>query len=118
MIGLVALAGGIGAGLRFVVDALVGARVRGRVPLGTFVVNVTGSLVLGLLVGLAPGDDVLTILGVGLLGGYTTFSAASLEAVAIGSDSRPAALAHGAAMLAVSLAAAGLGLWAGGGLVG
>lgn len=118
MIGLVALAGGIGAGLRFVVDVLVGARVRGRVPLGTFVVNVTGSLVLGLLVGLAPGDEVLAILGVGLLGGYTTFAAASLEAVVIGRDSRQAALAHGAGMLVVSLGAAAVGLWAGVSLVG
>lgn len=118
MIGLVALAGGIGAALRFLVDGWVGERVRGRLPLGTFVVNVTGASLLGLLVGLAPGDDVLALLGVGLLGGYTTFSAASLEAVVIARESRPAAVAHATAMLVASLVAAALGLWAGGALAG
>ena len=47
---LVALAGGAGAATRFVVDGVVRARTRGDYPLGTMVVNVTGSLLLGLAV--------------------------------------------------------------------
>ena len=50
-------------------------------PLGTLVINVTGSFLLGLLTALTVGHaglaDLQTVLGVGLLGGYTTFSAAS-----------------------------------------
>lgn len=79
---LVALAGGLGAATRFVVDGVV----RRRFPLlPTLVVNVSGSLALGLLAGLAlrgavPGA-VLTVLGTGFLGGYTTFGTASAETV-------------------------------------
>ncbi|MBA4608099.1 CrcB family protein [Aeromicrobium sp. Marseille-Q0843] len=118
MIALVALAGGLGAALRFVVDGVVARWVRGSVPLGTFAVNVTGSFVLGLVVAsTTAGSDVRAVVGTGLLGGYTTFSAASVESVLLaragGTRALTAAALHAAAMLALSLAAAALGLWAG-----
>lgn len=80
-----ALAGGVGAAARFVVDGLVRRRWDGGYPWATLVINVSGSLVLGVLTGLtiyhgAPGDLRL-VLGTGLCGGYTTFSTASFEAV-------------------------------------
>ena len=61
----VALAGAIGAPARYLVDGFVQARSSGERPFGTFVVNVTGSFVLGFLTGLAlyrvfrrrPGDS-------------------------------------------------------------
>lgn len=117
----VALAGGVGAVLRFVVDAAVARRHDRSVPLGTLVVNATGSFLLGLLVALtrdhAAADELVTVLGTGLLGGYTSFSTASVEAVTIAlrDGARPALAAarHAAVMLLVSLAAAGLGLWCG-----
>jgi CrcB protein len=114
---LVALAGGLGAALRFVVDGLVARLNRFRLPLGTTVVNVSGSFLLGLLTGWAlthSGHRELTlILGTGLLGGYTTFSTASVEAVRLAGLSRSGLLAvgHAAGMLVLSLASAGLGLW-------
>lgn len=117
----VALAGGVGAVLRFVVDAQV-ARLHDRsVPLGTLVVNATGSFLLGLLVALADRnaglDPLVTVLGTGLLGGYTSFSTASVEAVTIawreGVRAAAAAAGHAAVMLLVNLVAAGLGLWVG-----
>lgn len=119
MIALIALAGGVGAALRFVVDGVISQRV--RLPWGTLVVNVTGSFLLGLLVAavgdLAASDDVHAVLGTGLLGGYTTFSAASVEAVnlARGQGRRPVitAVLHATAMLVLGLLAAGLGLWLG-----
>ncbi|NYI42743.1 fluoride efflux transporter FluC [Demequina lutea] len=114
---LIALAGGLGAASRFVVDGAVAHRNPFRFPLGTLVINVSGSLLLGLLTGavLAHGgsSEVKLILGTGFLGGYTTFSTASVEAVRLAAGTRSLALAfaHATGMLVLSLAAAGLGLW-------
>lgn len=114
---LIALAGGLGATARFVLDGVVARRNPFRFPLGTVVINVTGSLLLGLLTGavVAYGgaDQVELVIGTGLLGGYTTFSTASVEAVRLAAGTRALALsfAHAAGMLVLSLAAAGLGLW-------
>lgn len=81
---LVSLAGGIGAALRFVVDGFVSAAAK-RFPLGTMVVNVSGSFTLGLVSGLVVVGVVSpewhAVVGSGLLGGYTTFSTASLETI-------------------------------------
>lgn len=114
----VALAGGVGAGLRFVVDGLVGRYARARLPLGTVVVNVTGSFLLGLVTGLvargAWPHDVALVVGTGMLGGYTTFSTASVEAVnlALAEGPRAArdAALHAGGMLVASVAAAAVGL--------
>jgi CrcB protein len=109
----VALAGGCGAALRFLVDGVVARATPGRWPLGTFVINVSGSLALGFLVGALPAGDWLTILGTGLLGGYTTFSTASFEAINLAANRDhgwPTAAAHATAMMTLSLAAAWLGL--------
>lgn len=116
---LVALAGGIGAATRFLVDSWVAARLRSSVPAGTVAVNVTGSLALGLLTGWAlrhaGGGQVASIVGTGFLGGYTTFSTASVEAVRLARGGRvTAALGHAVAMLVLSLAAALAGLWVAG----
>lgn len=74
-----ALAGGLGAALRYGVDVWLSPPAEARLPSATVAVNLTGSLLLGLLVGAGAGDDTLTVLGTGLLGGYTTFSSASVE---------------------------------------
>lgn len=109
----VALAGGLGAALRFLVDGAVTARLGPRRPWGTFVVNVTGSFLLGVLTGLAgawaPGW--VAVAGTGLLGGYTTFSTATWEAVRLlhGHHWTPA-LVHTAGLLLACLAAAWVGL--------
>ncbi len=109
-----ALAGGVGAGLRYLVDVLVVGPRPGRFPAGILVVNVTGSFALGLLTGLGAGiigDDVAWIAGVGLLGGYTTFSTVSLESVLLieSAEARRGWLnAIGTLVLGVAAAAAGL----------
>lgn len=78
-IALIAVGGGIGAVLRYVVSAWGQRLMGGSFPFGTFLVNVTGSLVIG-FVGArmaAPHlvrEEVRVFLLVGLLGGYTTFS--------------------------------------------
>lgn len=118
MIGvLVALAGGVGAVARFVVDALV-ARLRTGFPLGTVVINVTGSFLLGLVAGWWSGHGgdpgLRTVLGTGFLGGYTTFSTASVEAARLALAGRGiAAAVHAVGMMTVAVLAAALGWWLG-----
>jgi CrcB protein len=73
--------GGLGAGLRYLVDGLVMRGRRGAFPLGILIVNISGSFLLGLLAGLGSlvGPAWVSIVGVGLRGGYTTFSTVSVE---------------------------------------
>ena len=110
----VAIAGGIGAALRFVVDGIVRQHTSGGFPMATMVVNVSGSLILGLLTGLALAGLLPApwpaVVGTGLLGGYTTFSTASVETVRLAEQGRRlAALVNGVGMLllCVLVAAAG-----------
>jgi CrcB protein len=107
---LMALAGGLGAGCRHAVDAWLRPRVSDRLPWPTLLINVTGSFALGLLVGLGTGSTWLTIAGTGFLGGYTTFSTASVETVRLALDGRHAAAAVNAlTMLVAGVAAAACG---------
>ncbi len=112
-----AAAGGIGAMARFVVDGLVTAHSRLPIPLGTPVVNISGSLILGIVTGIAVGVapiELRTILGAGFLGGYTTFSTASTQTADLIRKRRPVlAVLYAAGMLAGSLSAAAAGLWIG-----
>lgn len=118
-----AVAGGVGAVLRHLLDVLVtatvfaGPRRPGRFPLGILVVNVTGSLALGVVTGLggAMGGDIGWMLGVGLLGGYTTFSTVSLDSVLLAREGRAGrGWANALGTLAVCVVAAAAGLAVGG----
>lgn len=114
---LVALCGGVGSVVRFLVDALVQRRFQaGGIPVGTALINVTGSFLLGLVTGwwaFHTGDPGLrSMLGTGFLGGYTTFSTACVEASRLARAGRGwATLLHVAGMLVLSVAAAALGFW-------
>lgn len=115
---LLALAGGVGASARLFIDGVVRSRVKGTYPYGTTIINVSGSLLLGLITGLAIAhiipEELRLILGAGLMGGYTTFSTASFETVRLVQDRRyGAALANGLGMLVVCVLASALGLWLG-----
>jgi fluoride exporter len=78
--------GAIGSWARFQVGGLIAARRPSAFPLGTFVVNLTGGFLLGLLTGLSVTGDALLVFGTGLLGGYTTFSTWMVEAQRLGED--------------------------------
>jgi CrcB protein len=71
--------GGCGALARFLLALAVTRRAGGVFPAGTLVVNLSGSLLLGLLAGLALSGDALLLAGTALLGSYTTFSTWMLE---------------------------------------
>jgi CrcB protein len=108
----VALAGGLGATLRVLVDTEVQLQRGGRFPLGTLAVNASGAFALGLLVGLGAGGDTLLILGGGLVGAYTTFSTWMVETWDLAeADLWSHAALNLAISLSVGLLAAGAG-WA------
>lgn len=118
---LVSMAGGLGATARFAVDGAISraisARTAENTPWGTIVINLSGSLLLGLLLGLAASTDLprgwqLTA-GAGFLGGYTTFSAASVEVVALMRHRRwTTGAITSLGSIAGATAAAALGIWA------
>lgn len=104
-----ALAGGVGAVLRYLADVGVAAVAGRRFPWGIFIVNVTGSFALGVVAAALPEQAFL--LGAGLLGGFTTFSTAMLDTVALWRDGeRPASVFNALGTLAFGVLAAGLGL--------
>jgi CrcB protein len=76
---LVIACGGIGALARFAIDGLVQSRRLGEFPLGTFIVNIGGCLLLGLLDGLHPPHRTVLVLETATIGSYTTFSTWMLE---------------------------------------
>jgi len=83
---VVALGGALGASLRHLVGQISLRAFGPGFPYGTMIANVLGGLLMGLLVGwlalkVSGGQNMRLFLGVGLLGGFTTFSAFSLDAV-------------------------------------
>lgn len=107
--------GAVGATARYLIDGLVGTRFPGAMPWGTFAVNMSGSLLLGLLTGLVTFGGaplaVKEILGTGFCGAYTTYSTFSFETLRLVEErSLYQALANVLASFAVGLLAAGGGL--------
>ncbi len=115
---LVAVAGGLGAASRLLLDGIIRTRVSNTFPWATIIINVSGSLVLGVVAGLAAGhlvsDGWYAVVGTGFLGGYTTFSTASFETVRLLQERKLlAGAANGLGVLATTTLVAGLGLWIG-----
>lgn len=114
---LVGLGGAIGASLRHGVG-LAAVRLMPGWPLGTFAVNIVGSLLMGLLVGWlalradGTGQNLRLFLATGVLGGFTTFSAFSLEiANMMRSDAIAKASMYAGLSVVLGVAALFLGLW-------
>jgi fluoride exporter len=109
--------GGLGAVGRFLLDGAVSARTAGRFPYGTLAVNLSGAFVLGALVGAALSGNPYRELGIGLIGGYTTFSTWALESHRLGEDGEVRlGAANFAVALVLGLGAAWLGRQLGGAL--
>lgn len=106
---LVFLGGGTGALLRYAAGKLLPE------GLSTFTVNVLGCLLMGALagwlMGREQGESWRLLLGVGVLGGFTTFSAFALDFASLWRDQPGMALSYAAMSVLASLAAVFAGLW-------
>jgi fluoride exporter len=115
LLGLGAL-GGVGAMLRFLLDGAVSRRLGRAFPYGTLTVNVSGAFALGVLAGAAVQGDAYKLWGVGLLGGYTTFSTWMLESHRLAEEGRGALTAlNVVASLVLGVLAVWVGRHVGGG---
>jgi fluoride exporter len=109
--------GGAAAVARFLLDGAIGARLGGAFPWGTFTINVSGSIALGILVGAAVSGTAFVLAGTAALGSYTTFSTWMFETHRLGEDDdRMPLAANIVGSVAAGLAAAYLGLRLGRGL--
>lgn len=113
---LVALAGGLGAVARFHSDAAIGRLRRWPMPVGTLAINTVGSGLLGLISGWVTfhsgAPEWAAVAGTGFMGGFTTFSTASVEGLRLWRAGRgTAALLHAGGGLLAGVLAAMLGLW-------
>lgn len=110
------LAAGFGAVARYLLDRAVQAEVGSPFPWGTLVVNLTGCVALGALVGVARrngvSDDALWSFGTGGLGAFTTFSTVSVQVVQMADTDAGPAARYLTATLVGGAAAASLGLFA------
>lgn len=114
---LVFLGGGLGSAARYAATSAVGRATGQSFPWGTLFVNVAGSLAMGIVIAWlarrSGGDATLRLLlATGFLGGFTTFSAFSLDAVSLYERGAHASAAlYVLASVAASIAALFGGLW-------
>jgi CrcB protein len=112
---LLVLAGGATGSLtRYLAALAINEHYDGRFPLATFLINVTGSFVIGLLLVMLDRGDLLhpnlrPLLVTGFLGGYTTFSTFEWEVFALGRSAPPMAVVYGVSSVLVGW----LACWAG-----
>jgi CrcB protein len=114
---VVAAAGSAGALARYQVDGFVQDHTHGALPVGTTLINIAGSLLLGILVGLHASDRLATsvelIAGTGFCGGFTTFSSLMYESTRLAQDGACRAAARVLTLnvvIGVAAAAVGLGV--------
>jgi CrcB protein len=114
---LVMLGGAIGAGFRYHIGRVAAAQLGAAFPWGTWIVNLLGGFLAGILLGVlladgARGDPLRLFLGVGVLGGFTTFSAFSAETANMLQRGEIAiAAAYAVSSVAGSVMMLFLGLW-------
>lgn len=118
---IVAAGAALGGMARYGLSRAVEAAAGGPLPLGTLAVNVLGCLAAGAFTAwyeprLAAAPELRLFVVVGLLGGFTTFSAFGLESHGLLAGGRPGlATWHAAAHLGLAVAAVGVGRWVVGG---
>lgn len=78
---LISAGGFLGAICRYKLSLLLNSQMTGKIPKGTLLINLTGSFLLGVIMGADSSEDVRLLLGTGFMGAFTTFSTFNLEAV-------------------------------------
>jgi fluoride exporter len=113
----VAVIGGTGSTLRFLVDRAVARRAGAGLPLGTLAVNVSGAVVLGFVTGLTLSSQQALLAGTALVGSYTTFSTWMLETQRLAEERQVlAGVGNVVVSVVLGVAAAALGRMVGAGL--
>ncbi len=115
----VGAAGAVGALARYLLGRFIAERVTSQFPLGTFIINISGAFVIGLLSALLSHKLISPVaqltLATGFLGGYTTFSTMNWEGTQLArSGSLLVSMLYLGGSLLCGLAAAALGLALGG----
>jgi CrcB protein len=119
MLWYIALGSALGGVTRYLLGGLIQRTTEGTFPIGTLVVNVTGSFLLGLLYRYAADSAAITpeiraMLTIGICGGYTTFSTFSYETVRLLEDGEiTRALSYVGLSVVLSVGGAMLGIAAG-----
>ena len=113
---IIAFGGALGTLIRYAMSTLNQRGILGSLPLGTLIVNVTGSFLIGLVWGLseryAISPTLRLFLMVGVLGGYTTFSSFSLETLTLVRNSQyMMAMLNTVGAIVMGLAAVSVGYW-------
>jgi CrcB protein len=96
----VAIGGAIGSVMRYLMQNLIGHLTGMAFPYGTLIVNISGSVLMGVFIGwltartsLTNAHDIRLFVAVGILGGYTTFSSFSLDAIVLMEEGKWMAMA-------------------------
>jgi CrcB protein len=106
----VAMIGGTGSVLRFLVDGTVSTAIGRDFPFGTLIVNISGAVILGLVTGLALSHDQALLAGTAAVGSYTTFSTWMLESERLAEERQYGkVVANVVVSLVLGIAAAALG---------
>jgi fluoride exporter len=112
---LVGIGGALGSVLRFWLGSYLGSRLGGRFPYGTFVVNISGSFLIGIVIALFAertqwNDNWRYLIPIGLIGGYTTFSAFEYETFRLFQDGK---ILTAGLNVVLSVVVGFAGVWAG-----
>lgn len=78
---MVGIGGFFGAISRFWISQAINKRIRPKIPVATLLINLLGSLLLGIMVGLGLNGNLFMLLGTGFMGAFTTFSTFKLEGI-------------------------------------
>ncbi|MEI5908888.1 CrcB family protein [Bacillus spongiae] len=104
----IGLGGGVGALARYIIGKAFNSS---SIPWGTFIVNVLGSFLLGLMVGVNIDNRSYAFLGIGILGGFTTFSTFHVELLTIWKDQKKSAIFYLFLTYITGICSAIVGLW-------
>jgi fluoride exporter len=112
---MVGIGGAFGSVLRFWMGSYIGGRFGSRFPYGTFVINVTGSFLIGMILAIMAektqwSDNWRYLVPIGFIGGYTTFSAFEYETFRLFQDGQ---ILTAGFNVALSVVVGFVGVWAG-----